>query len=311
MILLSYNLSPILKELLTAIDTLRKDILLEPINPKNELKLKWEAMIERTYWLLRLRGRELTKHEIAAILGTPKKRYSAAEWEVLHIKTAFEFIESEWLIQRKTLTFKAFSELAEFCNAEVTIQRYDDDLKAILKYLTSGNDHPVVGSGLIEHSIGSLDVHDERMLLFSRIASYLYLYKNAYNFRGFYVKEEGYDKEKSRYSGITNESLNKGNLTLWLEFYAELMVKALQKQKEHIEDFALHIDMGEQFWDLNERQKTILVILDNPNTTITNRDVQKHFSISQITASRDLSRLASLGLLYPHGKGRSVYYTKI
>jgi len=35
------------------------------------------------------------------------------------------------------------------------------------------------------------------------------------------------------------------------------------------------------------------------------------FKVSQITASRDLSKLGALGLLFIHGKGRSVYYTKI
>ncbi len=45
--------------------------------------------------------------------------------------------------------------------------------------------------------------------------------------------------------------------------------------------------------------------------TITNKKVQKLFKVSQITASRDLAKLASVGLLFTHGKGRSVYYTKV
>jgi len=61
---------------------------------------------------------------------------------------------------------------------------------------------------------------------------------------------------------------------------------------------------------LNDRQNKILERLENPNLKITNKDVQKMFGVSQITASRDLSKMANLGILLPHGKGRSVFYTK-
>ena len=65
------------------------------------------------------------------------------------------------------------------------------------------------------------------------------------------------------------------------------------------------------FWQLNDRQKSILGFLENPDATITNKRVRSLFKISQITASRDLTKLANLGLLFAHGKGRSVFYTKV
>ena len=63
-------------------------------------------------------------------------------------------------------------------------------------------------------------------------------------------------------------------------------------------------------WRLSNRQKLIMEKLENPNIKITNREVAKMFAVSQITASRDLSKMVNLGILLPHGKGRSVYYTK-
>ena len=64
-------------------------------------------------------------------------------------------------------------------------------------------------------------------------------------------------------------------------------------------------------WKLTERQKKIMEKLENPNIQITNRDVQKMFTVSQITASRDLSKMVNLGILLPHGKGRSIFYTRV
>jgi len=70
-------------------------------------------------------------------------------------------------------------------------------------------------------------------------------------------------------------------------------------------------NLPSSFWKLNGRQQSILSVLENPGEKITNKDVQKKFGVSQITASRDLSHLTTLGLLLAHGKGRSVYYTKV
>ena len=65
------------------------------------------------------------------------------------------------------------------------------------------------------------------------------------------------------------------------------------------------------FFDLTERQKEIVRLSAHPEATLTNASLQKRFSVSQITASRDLARLTGLGLLFAHGRGRSIYYTKV
>lgn len=69
--------------------------------------------------------------------------------------------------------------------------------------------------------------------------------------------------------------------------------------------------MAEGFFELNDRQKSILNMLDQPTASITNRLTQKAYKVSQITASRDLAKLTTLGFLFSHGKGRSVYYTRV
>jgi predicted HTH transcriptional regulator len=63
-------------------------------------------------------------------------------------------------------------------------------------------------------------------------------------------------------------------------------------------------------YQLSLRQKQILSLAEPPNTLVSNKLVQDTFRISQITASRDLAKLASLGLLIPHGHGRSTSYSK-
>ncbi|OGK57462.1 hypothetical protein A3H83_03340 [Candidatus Roizmanbacteria bacterium RIFCSPLOWO2_02_FULL_39_8] len=61
---------------------------------------------------------------------------------------------------------------------------------------------------------------------------------------------------------------------------------------------------------LNSRQREIIQMLEDPKSRITNKQVQKKFSVSQITASRDLAKLTIVGVLFSHGKGRSTWYSK-
>jgi Fic family protein len=100
------------------------------------------------------------------------------------------------------------------------------------------------------------------------------------------------------------------NLTVWLEYFALGIIVQLNKALEDIHKNRFATTLPASYWKLNERQREILLMLEQPGTRITNKSVQKMFGVSQITASRDLAKLASLGLLFVHGKGRSVFYIK-
>ena len=100
------------------------------------------------------------------------------------------------------------------------------------------------------------------------------------------------------------------NLTLWLEFFAEGIINQLEEALKDIENLSYKTTLPAAFFNLNDRQKHILTFLEEPGSRITNKKVQNIFNISQITASRDLAHLKTLGLLISHGKGRSVYYTR-
>jgi len=143
----------------------------------------------------------------------------------------------------------------------------------------------------------------------ARLLALLYLYKYGYDFRGMLVLEEYWRKDLSSLEVIKDNVLKSNSLNVWLEYFAQGMRSQLEKslQKIHASSFQTE---NKGYSEINDRQKAIVSILEFPHATITNRKVQRHFSISQITASRDLSKLTTLGLLVPHGKGRSVYYTR-
>jgi len=129
--------------------------------------------------------------------------------------------------------------------------------------------------------------------------------------KGLLCLDEYFKKDFVGYRENVEAVLGNKNLTLWLEYFAGAVVTQLEKTLTEVLSEKYSLDVTRNFFELNDRQKEIMSILDQPNVVISNKKVQKMFKVSQITASRDLSRLSTLGLLFTHGKGRSVYYTKI
>jgi Fic family protein len=136
------------------------------------------------------------------------------------------------------------------------------------------------------------------------------LYKHGFDCRGLLVLEEYYRTDLVTLREAIKTADQNRNLTFWLEYFAKGIVVQLKKALAEVNSPKFKTDLPASFWKINEKQKRILAYLENPELKITNKEVQKLFGISQITASRYLSKLANLGLILSHGKGRSVFYTK-
>jgi Fic family protein len=147
--------------------------------------------------------------------------------------------------------------------------------------------------------------------LFARLTHYLFLAKYGFDIRGWVTPDRVWQTDEATYTRLIDAYSRDHTLTQWLEYMAQSTQTNLETILTDIRESRFHIEYPAAFWELSDRQKEILKLMDTPDTSMTNRKVHKRFKVSQITASRDLSKLTALGLLYPHGKGRSVYYTKI
>lgn len=301
MINLSYNLSPTLKSFLDKIELLRQKILLTPLSPKVELRLRWEATLNRVYWSMMSIGKPLNKTRITKLLAIPAKTGSLSEeYQAIKYKKAIDYIKEHWLVSGETITPKTILTLysiASYGKFKVSQTR----LKELLDYLQRSPEHPVIQAGIAYIEISnaiSQPIGDANRQIACLLAL-IFLYKAGYDFRGLLVLEEYFHKDITTFAQ---------NLTPFLEGFASTMIAQLEKTYLSL----IHSDTQRaSFWELNDRQKGILNFLENPDATITNKKVQNLFKISQITASRDLTRLANLGLLFAHGKGRSVFYTRV
>lgn len=312
MLNISYNISPRLKEYLDKIENLRRQILLTPIAPKTELRLKWDAIFNRTYSCLKLAGNPLDKEYMQKLLGEiTHKKIKKEEQEIIKYKTALDFISQNWTGSTNAINSQSLIELHRLIgNGKLRVP--EAGLQYLLDYLQARSENPIIQAGILSIEMEKMQLFSENNKLISYLAPLIFLYKYGYDFRGFLAYETEWLDDSKSFKDNHERALTAVSLTLWLEYFAscilkrlDIIIQSLDKPKSAASD------LKEAFWDLNERQRSILAYLGQPQATITNRQIQKKHKVSQITASRDLAKLTNLGHLFSHGKGRSVYYTKI
>lgn len=186
------------------------------------------------------------------------------------------------------------------------------DISDLLNLLQARPEHPFISAGIaqIQCQLISQTYLEELNGLFARVLSYLVLYQRGFDIRRLVFLEHAWTQDMHAYQSQIQTTYAYKGLNPWLEYFLSSAVESLSWTLSRLESRP-QTDLPQAFFELTDRQKAILSLLDYPGTTVTNRTIQKKFQVSQITASRDLSRLASLGLIFTHGKGRSVYYSKV
>ncbi len=316
---LSYNVSPNLKKLINRAELLRQKIAISPISRKNETKLQWDATVQKLVWSLSLSDNTLSKRDIEKILFFPiDKELTKEEKEIVNYKKALDYINQNWYVTTRPVLPQTILKLHEIaCSPTISsslgdlFRQSEESLDRFLNYLQTGEENAIIQAGIAQIEIVHLKPFTDGNGRAARLSSLLLLHKYGYDFRGLLVLSEFWRRDVVAFRQITKSVLRRENLTLWLEYFAHAVVSQLEKTVKTIDSMQFKSDLPESYWELNERQKQILSTLDQPAATIKNKQAQKMFKISQITASRDLAKLVSLGLVFAHGKGRSVYYTKV
>lgn len=318
MINLPYHLSINLSEIITSSDTIRKEILTTPLSPKEEIKLRWEASLEKTYWGLTLADNPLSRKEMAKLISNmPPKKMADDEKEVLSYKNTLDYIRNNWTASKNLLSVNDVLNIYNISSKSVfgsTLSYYKSKVKEvsqILKYVESGNDHPIIKAGLIQIEIIKLSPFENATGRVARLLSHLILTKHGYDLRGLLILEDYYRNDLVALRDATKTIDIHKSATMWLEYFSLGVLNGMNKTLQIINNNKSQNIISQSYWKLNERLQTIVNTLENPSKKITNKDVQKEFNVSQITASRDLGKLTSMGILLAHGKGRSVFYTKV
>ena len=225
-------------------------------------------------------------------------------------KKALSLISYEWLFSARQIKVKNIIEIYEIIG-DGKLKVSEKSIKEVLDYLEGSPENPVIKAALAYIQMKNISPFSAYNEDICSLLAYLFLYKNGYDFRGLLVLEKYWRKTLMDFNNSLEAGVKNGTVTIWLEYFAQSVEKQLEEAVENLSSTQSKIETPEALWDINDRQKEIISLLEMPDVTITNKKVQKLFEISQITASRDLTKLVNLGLLFSHGKGRSVYYTRV
>lgn len=316
MLNISYSINPQLSESLNAIEAYRRHILITPLPPKVERKLKWEAHVERLSCIQSQEGNRLHRAHIRELISGGKRVKDTATGQlILNYKNIYELIHEEWFLNPKPINFKTMRDLSASLSAKLRRPpvNYIPQTTAmeLLQYLGAQKDQPIVNAA-IAYSQWALFSPYPTLSAEALLLAYLFLFKAGFDLRGMISLEAVLDKNPREHKATLDTIKEKGTSTPWIEFFIRTLETHAEAVSAKIDEAVQRPEEDEiAFFDLTDRQRQILSMLDSPDSNMTNRKVQKTFRVSQITASRELSKLASLGLLFPRGKGRSLHYTKI
>jgi len=287
------------------------------LSPKKELAFQFRATIERVHFGLALGNEHVHPEIIESIISNQiifaiqrdRKTADKLQKNVLNYKQILDYIKRDWKLSTKRITVQTLLRLSSL-SEEQTNKISEKELQDILSYLNASTDNPFIQAAIAKLQLRRLHADPLITELFSTMTSYLFLYQSGMDCRGLLVLEKPWARQINIFNGYFATAIVKPNVTNWIEYFVKTVCEQLeevyqtisQQQQKHHE---------EKIGNLNERQKVIMTLLDDPQAIITNRTIQKIFHISAITASRDLAKLTMLGLLIQQGKGRSVRYTRI
>ncbi len=307
----SYTKTPELNSQIEIVDSLRKDILIKPLSPMHELELQWSTSLERIYYAFAFGGISLSTDHIKKLLSPQAhKRLPPQDKAVIRYKSMLDYIYYEWLVSDRSVTSDAILTMYKI-GFQGKLQSAQSEVEKILEYVQINPEQPIIQAAIAQCLFLDLSPFSEENERLANLVFTLFLYKNGYDMRRMLNSEEYFFKTLVKYKELNSRLNRSTNLTPWIEYVIQGIVVELNKIINNVNNVKFNVRNDEFSLELNERQKAVLSLLEQPGSKISNKNVQDIHGVSQITASRDLSRLSSLGLILAIGKGRSTYYTKM
>lgn len=299
----SYVLSPTVKSELETIEKRRREILLILIPPRSEVRQRFENETRVIASTLFLSGKSISAREVGQILLGKTKTQPE---EVIALKRAHDNIRINWLLTEKRIDYEAIRTLVRLLSRNDFVLKRSE-VENILQFIELG-EHPIIQVALSFILFYSLLPKNNDRITLSINISKGFAYMHGFDFRGMINFEEYVASDLIRFEKLINESLGSHSLSEFIEYFIQTFALSAEKALLRIRENIIPAAYVPQ---LSKRQEKILSMFEIPGARITNREVKKEFGISQITSSRDLSTLYSLGLIFKKGKGRSVYYVRV
>ncbi|MCR4433086.1 MAG: Fic family protein [Caldiserica bacterium] len=335
-----FEITPRLLNLVAEISSVRELINSAYILPQWDFKLRRQAMLQMAHHSTAIEGNPLNSEQVSSLFrGEDVAAREKDKQEILNYLSALRLVDELGnkglpLIERETIMalhstlMKGLlpqEELGTIRSGRVAVldhlgrivfqappaEQVPSLLENLLQWINgpSRDFHPVIVSGVSHYELVRIHPFTDGNGRTARLLATLILYLRGFDTKRFFVLDEYYNTDLKGYYSALALADRTGELTGWLEYFAEGVAVSLKKVKEAINELSLESRLKEKKGQiyLDERQREVIRVLKREGR-LRISDVQRMFQVSREMANRILDPLLENGLIVRRGLGRATYY---
>lgn len=343
-----YKLTNTIVKMLTAVAEAKAVIEHARILPKQELKLRRQALVRMSHSSTAIEGNQLNIREVEALVG--RKKIDAPQRDIFEVQNYLnalkyigQVVEKKQLITEKVLlkihklvTDKTLNKEASghYRKGRVyvvrrrlglpdeivytgpdakKVSRLCADLIARIQESKKKDINPVIVAGIAHQEIAAIHPFNDGNGRTARALATLILYKRGYDFRRLFALEDYYNKDRQRYYKAINTGKDynerKADLTFWLEYFS----KGFKEEIDNVKNKIMSLSIMKVDQDINSQiylDKDQVKILDflDKIGRINVNDVLDILGCPKRTAQFHLQKLKKIGMIKQVGKGPASAY---
>lgn len=343
-----YNLTNKILHDLTAIAEAKGIIDRAKILPKQELRLRRQAVIRMTHHSTEIEGNKLNMQQVEALYA--KKKIDAPDRDIYEVKNylnALKYIEKV-VADKKPITEKVILKIhklvtdktlaPQFCGhyrsgpiyvvrrhfgmPQETLYTGPDAkkvpglIKDFITWLQKSEQkeiNPVIVAAIAHMEIAAIHPFNDGNGRTARALATLILYQRGYDFRRLFALEDYYNTDRQAYYKAINigETYDKRrtNLTSWLEYFVRGFKKEIDEVKTKILPLARHATHSDISSQIYLTPEQLKIIdFLDQVGRITAKDAENVLSCPKRTAQLQVQKLKNIKMIKPVGKGKATYY---
>src|SRR5665811_186785 len=329
---------------LSLIERLYGQLMTERLIPSLSLKLSQDNQILATHYSTSIEGNPLSPRDVTNIILNDQIPTTKSEKEVKNyfavLNKIFVLCKKETLISTNLIkllhhelmkgieikdlgTFRDGSVFVGHRTREKIVVKHnppyhsekeiENALSNTINWLKSNDElHPLIKAGIFHHEFAYIHPFFDGNGRLARILTTYYLLLKQYDVVKFFILDDFYDIDRQLYSD-TLHTADKGDKTVWLEYFLEGIVYSLQAAMSRIEEYKkTNFDeiTGEKRVLVTTREEDVLnIVIDKK--AIRTTDVSLALSVTRQQAHALLATLVRKELLKKYGSTKSSYYKLI
>lgn len=340
-----YTISNKILKNIGVIEAAREIILNAPMVPAWERRFREEAIVRTVHHGTHIEGNELNLTEAERVLagqdvvgrardiqevinyrnvlryleqvgnGEKEKGITEAVLKKMHILTTEKILDPKKCgVYRNTQVVIKNSVTGEVTFRPPPSIEVPFQIESFMKWLgvlQKDEIHPVLKAGIIHYELVRIHPFVDGNGRVARSMATLSLFLDDYDIKKFFSIEEYFDRDAERYYGAL-KSAEKGELTVWLEYFTEGLAIELTRIKEKIQRLSTDIHLKKRLGGkpvfLSERQIQMIEYIQRVGF-MQNQSFRDLFpKISEDTILRDIHNLVKKGIIKKEGKTKAARY---